>query len=356
MSKPTCSNVAMMAVVDSSTCELHQDVVAILSERWALSGPHGADRLNAVLRALATPPGEMTCRYDPFAFPGGVADAEEALAAEVAHAEEALSPPPPSRAGGDGDGGDGGGGEVSVDVATAPDEHVAGTDGMTPSHVTMQSSSQAAPAPAPATKAAAVLATMTSAARDKRRVWVVTPHALLPDVLTVKIPAAPHMELIPEPKEVVVGHLCAMAVLRGANVFAPGVMAVSSGVREGDRVSLWADVDGLCVRGTIAEVFEGRKVCDTHESSPHSTSTCPTALSTTLTSPDTCSHTALPALLTLPASFQASRCHCQKSRFVLWRFTLDSSALSAPKQTKPNKQTNKQTTPRHFARSLLATR
>ena len=85
---------------------------------------------------------------------------------------------------------------------------------------------------------------------------MVTPHAVLPDVLTVKLPAAPRLELMPEPKEVVVGHLCGMAVLRGASVFAPGVMAVSSGVRQGDRVSLWADVDGSCVRGTIAEVFE----------------------------------------------------------------------------------------------------
>ncbi len=54
-----------------------------------------------------------------------------------------------------------------------------------------------------------------------------------------------------------VGALCACAVLRGADVFAPGVLGLAHSARRGDRVALYADVDGKCLRGHARKTFDG---------------------------------------------------------------------------------------------------
>uniref|UniRef100_H2Y4E8 PUA domain-containing protein n=1 Tax=Ciona savignyi TaxID=51511 RepID=H2Y4E8_CIOSA len=43
-------------------------------------------------------------------------------------------------------------------------------------------------------------------------------------------------------KHVVVDYPCGMAVLRGADVFAPGVLSVPTGIQAGDKVAVFADV------------------------------------------------------------------------------------------------------------------
>lgn len=196
--------------------ELEPDVLAELSRRWALSGHRGAEHLDALLCALATPPSEMTCRYDPCVFTGGVIEATKSLEMEMANAEEAVD------------------GSGASTVSCAKDDV------------------------SDCTSASVSAAKMI--ALPKKRRWSATPHAALPDVLTVPCAAVPRHGLVAESKQVLVSHLCAMAVLRGADVFAPGVLAVSSDVQQGDPVSLWADIDETCVRGTIAETFIGRKV------------------------------------------------------------------------------------------------
>jgi hypothetical protein len=50
-----------------------------------------------------------------------------------------------------------------------------------------------------------------------------------------------------------------MAVLRGANVFAPGVLGIMSGVGAGEVVSVWADLDACIIRGHSLK-YAGRKV------------------------------------------------------------------------------------------------
>ena len=77
---------------------------------------------------------------------------------------------------------------------------------------------------------------------------MVTVHPLVPDVLTVEC-KGPLGGVAPELKEVVVGVLCGMALLRGAHVYAPGVLGVEAGVEAGMAVSVWADVDGKCLQG-----------------------------------------------------------------------------------------------------------
>ncbi|CAI5996144.1 unnamed protein product [Closterium sp. NIES-64] len=62
-------------------------------------------------------------------------------------------------------------------------------------------------------------------------------------------------------KQVVVSRKCGEAVLRGANVFVPGVLACSPGVEAGDTVAVCvaieARVDGMAAEGEAGEVLRG---------------------------------------------------------------------------------------------------
>lgn len=53
-------------------------------------------------------------------------------------------------------------------------------------------------------------------------------HPLLQDVLVVP-GTGPHLDIIPAAKEIIVDSHCGVAVLRGADVFAPGVMGAHPG-------------------------------------------------------------------------------------------------------------------------------
>jgi len=65
-----------------------------------------------------------------------------------------------------------------------------------------------------------------------------------------------HREIVPETKVVVVGEMCGLAVLRGADVFSPGILSAPVDLLPGDRVSVVADVTNRCLKG--AKVFEGK--------------------------------------------------------------------------------------------------
>lgn len=77
---------------------------------------------------------------------------------------------------------------------------------------------------------------------------------------TLIIPAVTvHERVSPIYKEVVVDLACGVAVLRGSDVYAPGIMAANPEVECGDTVSVFSDVDGKCLRGLV-KPFAGRKV------------------------------------------------------------------------------------------------
>ncbi|KAJ8731351.1 hypothetical protein PYW07_004515 [Mythimna separata] len=59
--------------------------------------------------------------------------------------------------------------------------------------------------------------------------------------------------------EVIVDALCAAAVLRGAHVFAPGVMGLPVNCQLGDRVDIYGDLEGHCKRGLKVQ-YEGKKL------------------------------------------------------------------------------------------------
>ncbi|KAI9207085.1 putative methyltransferase NSUN6-like protein [Polychytrium aggregatum] len=82
-------------------------------------------------------------------------------------------------------------------------------------------------------------------------------HPQAPDVLYVN--GVGPLTAQPVEKEVIVDVLCGNAVLRGADVFAVGVLAAESPMKRGDRVAVYVDLDGACLRGQ-KERYHGRKV------------------------------------------------------------------------------------------------
>ena len=55
-----------------------------------------------------------------------------------------------------------------------------------------------------------------------------TEHHLLKDILLIH-GSGPYDDLVPAVKEIVVDSHCGAAILRGANIYAPGVMAAHPG-------------------------------------------------------------------------------------------------------------------------------
>ncbi|KAJ8419185.1 hypothetical protein AAFF_G00006840 [Aldrovandia affinis] len=81
-------------------------------------------------------------------------------------------------------------------------------------------------------------------------------HTHVPDVLL--LPVIGPRPALPQSDEVIVGAQCGNAVLRGAHVFAPGILSAPKYMKAGDRVSVFSDLEGKCTRG--AKDFQGKKV------------------------------------------------------------------------------------------------
>ncbi|XP_068223597.1 tRNA (cytosine(72)-C(5))-methyltransferase NSUN6 isoform X2 [Palaemon carinicauda] len=92
--------------------------------------------------------------------------------------------------------------------------------------------------------------------QNKNNKPLVYPHPVIPDVILIESSGLKY--IIPETKEVIVGRQCGSAVLRGANVFAPGVMGATPGISVGDKVAVYADLDDKCLRGSKG--YKGNKM------------------------------------------------------------------------------------------------
>lgn len=93
---------------------------------------------------------------------------------------------------------------------------------------------------------------------------IIEDHPLLADTLVIPSNTShtnPHeSDVSPAPNEVVVDMLCAVAVLRGADIFAPGVMGMTpQGMQVGDTVAIYGDVNGQCRRG-YTQKFTGDRI------------------------------------------------------------------------------------------------
>ena len=60
--------------------------------------------------------------------------------------------------------------------------------------------------------------------------------------------------------EVFVDIKCGEAVLRGADIFVKGVFGASAGLDAGDRVSVYADMHSVLLRGSVCESLEGMRL------------------------------------------------------------------------------------------------
>ena len=79
----------------------------------------------------------------------------------------------------------------------------------------------------------------------------------LPDVIFV--PAMGPMDVTPRLRTVVVSPGCAQAVLRGAPVFAAGVLAIADSNKMERHVSVLVDLEGKCTNG-LREEYTGKSL------------------------------------------------------------------------------------------------
>ncbi|XP_070709178.1 tRNA (cytosine(72)-C(5))-methyltransferase NSUN6 isoform X2 [Pempheris klunzingeri] len=97
----------------------------------------------------------------------------------------------------------------------------------------------------------------------------ILPHPRIPDVLLLPVDGPRPVKQLSS--EVVVGAQCGSAVLRGANVFAPGILASPKYMKAGDVVSVFSDLEGKCTRGATSfqgkRAFVGNGVAQMHRSS-----------------------------------------------------------------------------------------
>jgi len=94
--------------------------------------------------------------------------------------------------------------------------------------------------------------------------YKVARHEHLNDLLIVSsLAASPplddSMDLQPQEKEVIVDTSCGSAVLRGADIFAAGVLAAHPCMQKGDIVSVYADLEHKCRRGLAKKFTEGKR-------------------------------------------------------------------------------------------------
>ena len=86
--------------------------------------------------------------------------------------------------------------------------------------------------------------------------FTVSGHTSVEDAVVIRgrpTSQVERLELLPA--TVLVGEMCGLAVLRGADVFSPGILSLSSSIRPGDSVSVMADINNKCLRG--AKQFQG---------------------------------------------------------------------------------------------------
>ncbi|KAH8416930.1 hypothetical protein KR222_006780 [Zaprionus bogoriensis] len=80
----------------------------------------------------------------------------------------------------------------------------------------------------------------------------------LPEILCIGPLPAPTERIFDEARrEIIVDTSCGAAILRGAHIFAPGVLAMETGTQLQELVNVFADLPGKCKRGTAT-----RYACD----------------------------------------------------------------------------------------------
>ncbi|KXJ16343.1 putative methyltransferase NSUN6 [Exaiptasia diaphana] len=87
--------------------------------------------------------------------------------------------------------------------------------------------------------------------------FIVNTHSDISDILV--IPGTGPERCIPVDKEIIVDVHCGTAVLRGADIFAPGIIGAHTGIRKNDTVSIYVDLETKCRKG-FAKPYLGNKL------------------------------------------------------------------------------------------------
>ncbi|XP_077347049.1 tRNA (cytosine(72)-C(5))-methyltransferase NSUN6 isoform X1 [Lithobates pipiens] len=82
-------------------------------------------------------------------------------------------------------------------------------------------------------------------------------HPRLKDLLLIPV-TGPRRAQKKHTVQVIVGAQCGNAVLRGAHVYAAGILSASKWMKTGDEVSVYSDIEGKCRRGAVE--FDGAKL------------------------------------------------------------------------------------------------
>ncbi|KAM8822445.1 tRNA (cytosine(72)-C(5))-methyltransferase NSUN6 isoform 2-T3 [Spinachia spinachia] len=124
-----------------------------------------------------------------------------------------------------------------------------------PSHTCIRASTHLAPLEDIRHKLAEELEKMCSSPAGEVSAQIV-PHPRVPDALLLPVDGPRPVKQLSS--EVVVGAQCGSAVLRGAHVFVPGILASPKYMKAGDAVSVLSDTEGRCTRGATS--FQGNRV------------------------------------------------------------------------------------------------
>lgn len=85
-------------------------------------------------------------------------------------------------------------------------------------------------------------------------------HPYISDILNIYSFEGRNTTPLEELKEIVVDVNCAASILRGAHLYAPGVLSMTSNTSIDERVNVYADVDGSCKKGTNVTYLSPTKV------------------------------------------------------------------------------------------------
>lgn len=88
---------------------------------------------------------------------------------------------------------------------------------------------------------------------------LLTSFAAIPEVLLIENGYDVATELCGS-KEIIVDNICGAAVLRGAHIYSPGVLAMQSNTKLNEMVNVYADLEGACKKGTNNVYQSARKL------------------------------------------------------------------------------------------------
>ncbi|XP_050299786.1 tRNA (cytosine(72)-C(5))-methyltransferase NSUN6 [Anthonomus grandis grandis] len=82
----------------------------------------------------------------------------------------------------------------------------------------------------------------------------------LDNTVLIKHLEVKHSSFVKYQNEIIVDTICAAAVLRGANIYAPGVLGMVSGTQVDDKVSIYADLNKKCKKGLLNIFLDPKKI------------------------------------------------------------------------------------------------